>query len=530
MLASVAQAQLDQLSPERLREFAAQLIHELQTKESLITRLTHEMALLKRIRFAARSEQFNAAQQSLFDEDTEADLQALSDQLESLSDQSKDSEESPATKPKRGPRRQVLPSDIPRREIRHEPASTICGCGCALKRIGEDVSEKLDFVPGVFSVERHIRGKWVCGHCETLVQAPVPAHVIDKGLPTTRLLAQVLVSKYVDHMPLYRQEHMFARAGLALSRSTMAQWVGTVGQQLQPLVDAMREHLLQQSVLHADETPVSMLAPGKGKTHRAYLWSYCSTIYDPVSAVVFDFTESRSGKNAGRFLGFDDERPQAGWRGKLLCDEFSGYRHLFPKGVVEAGCLAHARRKFFDLWAGHKSIIAEQALKFFQLLYKAEQEMVGLDTAEARREWRQTHAKPVADTFHKWLIAQRQLVPNGSATAKAIDYSLRRWEALTRYLNDGELPPDNNRVENLIRPIAVGRSNWLFAGSLRAGQRAAAVMSLIHTARINGHEPLAYLTDVLDRLPTQPASRIDELLPYNWQSKPIPQPDTLAAA
>lgn len=533
MLATANKADLDGLSSEQLRDLALKLINELhskdnelRSKEFLIAKLTHEMAILKRIRFAARSEQFNAAQQGLFDEDTEADLQALSEQLEALTNKGEDSA---AAQPKSAPRRLSLPREFPRREIWHEPANTICGCGCQLKRIGEDVSEKLDYIPGVLSVERHIRGKWVCRRCETLVQAPVPAHVIDKGLPTTRLLAQVIVSKYIDHMPLYRQEHMFARAGLAISRSTMAQWVGTVGQQLLPLVEAMRERLLQQSVLHADETPVSMLAPGKGKTHGAYLWSYCTTVYDPVSAVVFDFADSRSGKNAGRFLGFDDDRSQVGWRGKLLCDEFGGYRHLFSKGVIEAGCLAHARRKFFELWAGHKSKIAEQALEFFQSLYRVEKNMYGLDTSEARRQWRQTHAKPIADTFHEWLIAQHQLVPKGSATAKAINYSLRRWEALTRYLNDGDLPPDNNRVENLIRPIAIGRTNWLFAGSLRAGQRAAAIMSLIHTARINGHEPLAYLTDVVDRLPTHPASRIEELLPYNWQPRAVPPPSSLAA-
>ena len=190
---------------------------------------------------------------------------------------------------------------------------------------------------------------------------------------------------------------------------------------------------------------------------------------------------------------------------------------MFPLGVVEGGCLAHARRKFFDLWAGHKSVIAEQALKAFRALYKVEEELIGITDAEARRRWRHEHARPLAEAFHRWLISERLKVPNGSATVKAIDYSLKRWAALTRYIDDGDLPADNNRIENLIRPIALGRANWLFAGSLRAGQRAAAIMSVLHTARINGHEPYAYLKDVLERLPTLPASRIDELLPYNWQ-------------
>jgi transposase len=218
-----------------------------------------------------------------------------------------------------------------------------------LKRIGQDVAEKLDYQPGVFTVERHIRGKWVCAKCETLVQAPVPAHVIDKGIPTTGLLAQVLVAKYADHLPLYRQENIFARAGLALPRSTLAQWVGQCGVQLQPLADALRAELLRHSVLHADETPVAMLKPGHGKTHRAYLWSYCTTTYNQMKAVVFDFADSRAGQHARDFLGLPGA---SGWQGSLVCDDFSGYKACFEMGVTEAGCLAHARRKFHELWAG----------------------------------------------------------------------------------------------------------------------------------------------------------------------------------
>jgi transposase len=383
-----------------------------------------------------------------------------------------------------------------------------------LKRIGEDVAEKLDYVPGVFTVERHVRGKWVCAQCQTLVQAAVPAHIIDKGIPTTGLLAQVLVAKYADHLPLYRQEGIFGRAGLAIARSTLAAWVGQCGVHLQPLVDALRAELLTRGVLHADETPVAMLKPGHGKTHRAYLWSYCTTAYDPLRAVVFDFADSRAGQHARDFLGLPGEQ---GWRGKLVCDDFSGYKACFELGVTEAGCLAHARRKFHELWAEHKSPIGEQALKFFGELYGIERELGELQP-EQRRRSRQERARPVADALHQWLTQQRHKVPDGSATAKAIDYSLKRWRALTRFIDDGELPPDNNWVENQIRPIAIGRSNWLFAGSLRAGQRAAAIMSLVHSARLNGHEPHAYLKDVLERLPTQPASRIGELLPHRWQA------------
>ena len=511
----IATTDLSQLDAPQLREMVSSLMstvvakdREIAFKQATIDKITHEMAVLKRLKFAARSEAFNAEQKSLLEETIDADLAALQAELDKVVPNTQGKGE------KNKPKRQALPANLPRREVLHEPKSTTCTCGCALKRIGEDVAEKLDYTPGVFTVERHVRGKWVCAKCETLVQAPVAPHIIDKGLPTTGLLAQVLVAKYLDHLPLYRQEHIFERAGLGLSRSTLAQWVGECGAQLQPLVDALTAELLKHDVLHADETPVAMLKPGHGKTHRAYLWSYCTTRYNPTKAVVFDFADSRAGQHARDFLGLPGD---GGWHGKLVCDDYSGYKQLLTMGVTEAGCLAHARRKFFDLWANHKSQVAEEALRYFVQLYEVEREVHDLDPDE-RRRIRQIKARPVADALGKWLQLQRQKVPDGSAIAKAIDYSLGRWAALTRYLNDGDLPADNNWVENQIRPIAIGRNNWLFAGSLRAGKRAAAVMSLVHSARLNGNDPYAYLKDVLERLPTQPASRVDELLPHRWRA------------
>ena len=508
----IDEARLKTLDAQQLRQVVRSLMGEIEQrdreiafKQATIDKITHEMAMLKRLKFAAKSEPFNAEQRSLLEEAIDADLEALQRELEQLAP------EAPAEREKQAPKRQPLPANLRRREIHHEPESTMCSCGCQLERIGQDVAEKLDYQPGVFSVERHIRGKWVCVKCQTLVQAPVPAHIIDKGLPTTGLLAQVLVAKYVDPQPLYRQESIFGRAGLAIARSTLAQWVGACGVQLQPLVDALKDELLQHSVLHADETPVAMLKPGNGKTHRAYLWSYCTGAFAATQAVVFDFADSRAGRHAQAFIG--------DWRGALVCDDYSGYKALFERGITEAGCLAHARRKFYDLWAEHKSQIAHEALELFGRLYQVEEEVRPL-TAEERRRIRKERAQPWATVLHAWLQAHRLKVPDGSATAKAIDYSLGRWTALVRYIDDGMLPADNNWVENQIRPIALGRSNWLFAGSLRAGQRAAAVMSLLHSARINGHDPYAYLRDVLERLPTQPARRIAELLPHRWQSSP----------
>jgi transposase len=500
-----------------VHDLSAKLVaqgRELTHKQALLDKLVFENATLKRLKYAARSEAYGSEQKSLLEESFDADLAAVAVEIQALRP-----ETHKPTGEKKQPKRQALPPELPRREIRHEPESTTCGCGQAMKRIGEDVAEKLDYVPGVFSVERHVRGTWVCRCCEKLIQAPVPAHVIDKGIPTTGLLAQVLVAKYLDHLPLYRQEAIFGRAGHVIARSTLAAWVGECGVQLQPLVDALAREMLNQKVLHADETPVAMLAPGKGKTHRSYVWTYCTTPFATLKAVVFDFATSRGGQHVRAFLGL--EPPASGWKGKLVVDDFSGYKACFELGVTEIGCMAHARRKFHELWANHQSSVGEQALEYFKQLYEIEREVADLD-AERRREIRQERSRLVMDALHTWLVHQRQKLPEGSATIKAVDYSLKRWDALTKFIDDGDLPIDNNWVENQIRPIALGRNNWLFVGSERAGKRAAAVMSLLHSARINGHDPYAYLRDVLERLPTQPNSRIDELLPHRWRPATSP--------
>ncbi|PXX97508.1 IS66 family transposase, partial [Halomonas sp. LBP4] len=295
---------LSQLSPDQLRHLAATLMSQVEQQEQALEQsqkalrhseqrnqqLTYELALLKRHKFGQRSEQLDALQISLLEEVVDADIAAIEAELEALV--------TPATPPatRKKPKRAPLPPELPRTEIRHEPESEHCPCGCQLRRIGEEVSEKLDYTPGVFSVERHVRGKWVCAQCETLIQAPMPAQIIDKGIATAGLLAQVLIAKYGDHLPLYRQEQIFARAGVPIPRSTLAEWVGICGVRLQPLIDALRDMLLTEPVLHADETPVPMLAPGKKKTHRAYLWAYATTPYADLKAVIYDFTDGRGGQ------------------------------------------------------------------------------------------------------------------------------------------------------------------------------------------------------------------------------------------
>lgn len=528
---------LTQLTPEQLRTLASQLLtrvaeqdqtiqvqgqtiqaqgqtiqaqgqaiqkqdQSIKYKEQVNQKLTYELALLKRHKFGQRSEHLSALQISLLGEIVDEDIAGIETELDdALEPESKPSK-------KRQAKRKPLPPELPRTEIHHDPDSIQCRCGCQMKRIGEDVSEKLDYVPGVCRVERHIRSKWVCGECETLTQAPMPAHIIDKGIPTTGLLAHLLISKYADHLPLYRQEQIFARSsGVQLSRSTLAEWIGVCGVRLQPLVDAMRDQLLKELVLHADETPVPMLAPGKKKTHKAYIWAYASAPFSELNAVVYDFQPGRSGQHARDFLG--------DWKGQLVSDDYAGYKKSFDEGVIEIGCMAHARRKFVELHVAGRSQIAGEAVKLIRQLYRIEQEVREL-SADERRRIRLSQAKPIAEKLHHWMRVERQQVPDGTAISNALDYSLKRWTALTRYLDDGGIPIDNNRVENLIRPWALGRKNWLFAGSLRSGQRAAAIMSLIQSAKLNGHEPYAYLKDVLTRLPTQKASAIEELLPQNW--------------
>jgi hypothetical protein len=295
-----------------------------------------------------------------------------------------------------------------------------------------------------------------------------------------------------------------------LSRSTMAEWVGRIGVSLQPLAERLAVLLLERSVLHADETPVAQLDPGNGKTKRAYLWAYRSNVLEtgpPI--VVFDYQTSRSGAHARNFL--------SEWRGHLMVDDFGGYKALFTQGVTELGCLAHARRKFFDLNAAQANPIAQEALARIAALYAIETQ--GRDMpVEQRTQLRQEQAQPQLQALHDWLLQTRVTVANGGGTAKAIDYSLKRWSAYSRYAADGRLPIDNNPVENTIRPIAIGKKNWLFTGSERAGKRAAAIQSLLATAKLNGLDPAAWLRDTLEKLPTCRNNQIDSLLPFNMEA------------
>jgi transposase len=462
-------------------------------------KLTLELAYYKRLYYAAKSEHYHGEQLELFDRDMEADLASIEAELETTPPV--------LTRPKRANAgRRPLPPELPRVECRHEPAACTCGqCGGALTFIRDEVTEQLDIEPGRFFVRRHIRPQYACRHCETVVAEPAPPAIIGGGVAAPGLLAWVVIQKYLDHLPLYRLEAMTKRYGLEIPRPTMAGWVGQVGVALQPLVDRLAELLKQRRVLHADETPVQQLDPGHGKTRRAYLWAYrsCDCERGPPIAV-FDYRTSRSGAHARDFL--------SGWDGCLMVDDYAGYKALFGQGVTELGCWAHARRKFFELHAANKSSMAAEALERIGELYGIERRGQELDAA-GREALRRAEAQPQLKALHAWLTQARRQAPNGSGAANAIDYTLKRWETLARYAESGELPIDNNAVENVIRPIALGRKNWLFAGTERAGKRAAAIQSLLATAKLNDIEPYAWLKDTLEKLPTWPNRRIDELLP-----------------
>ena len=342
----IAEQQLDALDPQQMREALLTLMAEVAAKDELLARrereaafrqalidkLTHENAILKRLKYAVTSEKFCAGmsseQKSMIEETLDSDIAQLAAEIE----QAYDGQGAKDKKTKQTRRREALPPHLPRRDVHHEPEGTACGCGCEMKRIGQDIAERLDYEPGVFTVERHVRGKWACAHCQKLVQAPVPAHVIDKGIPTAGMLAQVLVAKFLDHMPLYRHERIFERAGHLIARSTLAQWIGACGAQLQPFVDALTNELLRHAVLHADETPVGMLKPGNKKTHKAYMWTYCTTSFNETKAVVFDFAESRGGQHVRSFLGLTGHPQKPGWLRQL------GHRRLqWLQGLLRAG-------------------------------------------------------------------------------------------------------------------------------------------------------------------------------------------------
>ena len=498
-------------------------------RDAKIEKITFELARLKRWKFGAKSEAMTADQRQMFQDtllEDEADLEA---QLAALQAALPKTPAKPRTAPRR-PRRQALPGHLRRVEHHHEPEDTSCtsaDCGQPMTRVGEDISERLDIVPAEFFVHRHIYGKWSCRCCqrlgaERLVQEPAAPQIIDGGIAASGLIAHTLISRFVDHLPYYRQETINARSGVHTPRSTLARISGNAGAAMVPLFEAHKRFVLSCPVLHADETPVPMLDPGAGKTKRAYIWAYARGELDARQGVIYEFCLGRGSQYPLAFLGGAQGPPrpddEAAWSGTLVCDQYAGYdraldRRVYPQRAA-AHCAAHARRKFDELLG--TSEVAKEAIKRIGWIYHVEGQLKGMH-APQRQAARDQLTRPLWKELHLWLKLERRRVPDGGSIAGAIDYSLNSWPALTRHLDDGAVPIDNNFIERQIKPWAMGRRAWLFCGSELAGQRAAIVMSLVQSAKLNGHEPWAYLRDVLERLPSHPNSRIEELLPHRWQ-------------
>jgi len=473
-----------------------------------------QLARLQRLQFGRSSEKVatEIAQLTLALEDLESD-----DERPPPSETCQASASSSANTPPK-PARRPLPEHLPRVVVAHESACICPRCGGALRKLGEDVTEVLDYVPASFRVLRHVRPKFSCRVCESITQAPAPEMPIRRGRATAGLLAHVLVAKFADHLPLYRQSEIYARDGVELERSTLADWVGQSAALLRPLVDALGRHVLAGARVHADDTPVPVLAPGAGRTKTGRLWAYLRDerpyAGSAAPAVIYRYSPDRKAEHPRAHL--------ATFRGVLHADGYSGFANLYTVGrAVEAACWAHVRRKFFDLHATGKSPAATEAVTRIQALYVIEERVRGRPP-DLRRQERQANAAPLLNDMHTWLQAILHRTSKRSDLAAAIRYALGRWAALTRYVDDGTVEIDNNPVERAIRPIALGRKNWLFAGSDAGGTRAAAIASLIARARLNGIDPEAYLRHVLERLPGHSVRRVNELLPWNCAAQIVP--------
>jgi transposase len=514
-------AELRALLTEREAELA-EARAELTGARLRIEQYKAQLAQLRRMQFGRSSEKLDAriAQLELMLEDLEEGeaarpapaAQRVSDQLR---------------RERRQPVRRPLPDHLPREEIVHDPGSVCPGCGgTRFSKLGADVTEILEKIPARLKVIRHIRPKLSCRCCERIMQASMPDLPIEKGRPGPGLVANVVVSKYLDGLPLYRQSAILAREGIEIERASLADWVGHAAWWVTPLAELIGTYVLAAPIIHTDDTPIAVLAPGNGKTRTGRLWTY-----------VVDERPWRGGRASAAHYRFSPdrrgERPRdhlALFRGVIQADAFSGYQALTRPAsasdrvgrgppLIHAACWAHARRKFYDVFESTKSPIAAEALKRIGELYKIEAEITG-QSAETRRAARQNRAVPILDALRDWLTAQRRRLSSKNALAKAIQYALSRWEALTRYAGDGRLAIDNNVAERALRGIAITRKNFLFLGSDAGGERAAILYTVLESAKLNGLDPQTWLADVIDRMANgHPINRLSELLPWNWKPK-----------
>ena len=486
------------------RQALSEQAEELDSRSERIEHLKLMVEKFRHMMFGRKSEKLVLKLEQMEfeleeDETTQAEAEALDERL------------SPAKEAKPRPERKPLPEHLKREEVIHKPDTDCCpDCGGGLRHFGDDVSEQLEYVPESFKVIRHMRPKFTCTGCDRVVEAPAPSRPIERGLAAPSLLAHVTVSKYADHLPLFRQSEIYARQGVEISRSTMAGWVGAASDLLGPLVDAIGKHVFAGRKLHADDTPMPVLAPGNGKTKTGRLWTYVRDDRpageQAAPAVWFAYSEDRRGEHPRQHL--------KNFTGALQADAYAGFHHLYGNHIYEAACWAHARRKFHDIHLAHASPTTTDALARIGALYAVEDEIRG-KPVDVRLSVRQSRARPLLDELRKWMEKALRSLSSKSETAAAIRYALSRWRALTRYTDDGLLEIDNSAAERALRAVALGRKNFLFAGSDHGGERAAAMYTLIGSAKLNGIDPELYLRTVLARIADHPISRIQDLLPWN---------------
>ena len=480
-----------------------------------IERLKLQLAKARRVQFGQTSERGKQLVEQL--ELAIADLEETQAEVEAHAEIAAppDAVERKLARDKRKPARRPLPDHLPRERVLH-PGPCVCAkCGGSrLRKLGEIVTESLECEPRRWKVVQHVRETMTCRDCESVTETPAPSHPIARGRAGPHLLALVLASKYGAHLPLHRQSEIYAREGAAIEVSTLADWVGACAATLEPIIARICAHVFAAERIHADDTTVPILA--KGKTATGRLWTYVRDDQpfggsDPPAAVFFA-SRDRTGAHPEAHL--------AGFSGIMQADAYAGFAKLYALGrkpglIVEAACFAHARRKLFDLAKVAKAPIAIEAVARIDALFAVEREINGRAPAE-RLAVRQERLRKLIDALEIWFIAQRAKLSPKSELAKAISYSLKRWSALTRFLDDGRICLTNNAAERALRGVALGRANWTFAGSDRGAERAAAIYTLVVTCKLNDVDPQAYLADVLARLPDHPMRRIDELMPWCW--------------
>lgn len=495
---------------DALKRIISEMARDAVSARAEIEKLRFQLARFKRSQFGRSSEKIERTIEQLelaietLNEDHAQQIAGVPAGAETIGVTSE-----PTAKPARRP----LPEHLPREEIVYPGACSCPNCGGTLRKIGTDVTETLDYVPGRFKVIRHVREAFSCRVCETVVQTPAPNHTIARGRAGPGLLAHIVVGKFDDHLPLYRQAEIYARDGVGLETSTLSGWVGSTAAALAPLLETLQRDVLGSDVLHGDDTPVPVLAPGAGKTKTGRLWTYVRDerpyCGERPPAAVFFYSPDRKGEHTVAHL--------KAFTGVLHADGYAGFNGLYEGGrIVEAACWAHARRKFFDVHVANGSTIAQEALDRIGALYGVEAVINGMSPGERHRQ-RQAKSKPIAQALKAWAEETSPKLSGRSDLAAAFRYMLARWMALNRCFDDGRLSLDNNPAERALRGVAIGRKNYLFAGSDRGGERAAAMYSLIETAKLNGIDPEAYLRDVLARIADHPNNRISELLPWNWQ-------------